>query len=193
MGVLHATHRRWSVEEYYRMAETGVIRPDERVELIDGEVVRLSPQDWLHSTATTLCTPLLTGLFPPPYYVRVQLPLDASPHSQPEPDFAIVDKAMLSERPHPHRPHLILEVAQSSLRYDREVKAHLYASMGVPEFWILNVIARNLEVYTQPVADPEASFGHRYALHRVETDQVRPLFRPEVSVPIQEMLPDATC
>ena len=173
------------------MAETGLLQPDERVELIDGEVIRMSPQDWLHSSAITLVNALLCRLYAEPYLVRVQLPLDGKPHSQPEPDFAVSDRSMLKLRPHPRAPHLVIEVAQSSLRYDKEVKAHLYAWMGVPEYWVLNVIARELEVFTEPLADAQAPFGGRYRHHSdwKHGETVRALFAPEVEVPIEAMLP----
>lgn len=191
MAIPHVAQRRWTVDEYYRMAETGVLQEGERVELIDGEIVRLSPQDWLHSTSITLSTGVLSALFRPPYYVRVQLPLDASPHSQPEPDFAVINQAMLTERPHPKCPLLVLEVAQSSLAYDRGFKSHLYASQGVPEYWVLNVLARQLEVFTEVMPDDKAPFGFRYRRQSVwdAHDTVQPLFAPHVAVPIVSLLP----
>ena len=151
----------------------------------------MSPQDWLHATAIRLTTPLLCRLYVEPYIVQVQLPLDASPHSQPEPDFAVVDQTMLNQRPHPRCPHLVMEVAQSSLRYDREVKANLYASMGIQEYWVLNVLDRQLEVFQQPVADPQVTFGFRYTRQHLcsEKEQIRALFAPEVEIPIHAMLP----
>ena len=116
--------------------------------------------------------------------MRVQLPFDVSPASEPEPDFAIVTReALLTARRHPNRALLIVEVADSSLEYDRHEKARLYAQAGVPEYWIVNLPQRQLEVYRRPLPyiadDPRAdSYEERLCLgldREVTAQQLPPL------------------
>lgn len=157
------THRIFTADEYNRMAELGILQPTDRVELIDGEVVRLSAHEPLHSDGVERCTDLLVRLYGDTHKVRCQLPVSASEISEPEPDFALVRREPARKwRRHPEGADLVLEVANTSLSYDRTIKASLYASIGVPEYWILNLVDRRLEVMRDPRPEPLTRFGWGY-------------------------------
>ena len=112
--------------------------------------------------------------------------------SAPEPDLAVVPGARADYRAsHPPRPALALEVADSSLDFDREHKGSLYARAGLADYWVLNLVDRVLEVYREPVRDAAAPFGWRYARAEVldASARVAPLAAPGASIPVSRLLP----
>jgi Uma2 family endonuclease len=139
--------------EYDRLVDAGAFE-DERVELLRGFLVTMSPQGNLHAWITAELTRLLIvqlaqrGL-DDRFVVRPQLPYAASDDSEPEPDLAIVPRQAFGD-PHPDRALLVIEVADSSLRKDRDIKRDIYAEAGVPEYWIVDVAGRAVEVHTTP-------------------------------------------
>ncbi len=142
------------------MVALGFFR-DERVELIRGIVMRMAPIGPPHSSVVMLLTERLVIAFAGRAHVRIQLPFVASDDSEPEPDVAVVPVASYKAQ-HPDRALLLIEVAESSLDYDRETKGPLYAASGVPEYWVVDVNGRAIEVYSDPQGD-------RYAhVRRVE-------------------------
>ena len=184
--------RLWTREEYYKMAEAGVFRPDERVELIGGRVVAMSPQNSPHFTAICLIEDVLRALFGTGYVVRVQGPLDLSPSSQPEPDIAVVrGTARDYAGAHPTTALLVVEVSESTLAFDRGEKASLYASAGVPEYWVLNLLDRCLEVYRDPVpvAGQPYGYGYRSCTHYFAVDEVTPLAVSQRAIKVADLLP----
>lgn len=151
--------RRFGVGEYHRMAEAGIFGEDDRVELADGEVVEMTPIGWRHVRAVTILTGLLAGALPG-YYVSVQNPLVLGERDERQPDLALVRaEALEGGLPRASDAALAVEVAETSLSYDRDVKVPLYARAGVPEAWVVDLAAGAVEVY----ALPEASPGGRYA------------------------------
>jgi Uma2 family endonuclease len=134
--------------EFDRLVALGFFE-DENIELLYGVLVRMTPQDPPHSSVvqrlTTLLVPPLVGRAE----VRIQLPFAASDDSEPEPDVAIVSAGDYRAH-HPSEASLVIEVAYSSHRKDRSVKSRLYAECGVAEYWIVDIAARAVEVYTQP-------------------------------------------
>jgi Uma2 family endonuclease len=143
--------RRLRRSEYDRLVELGVFE-GERVELIRGVIVRMPPQGAPHAAPIELLTELLVPALVGRARVRVQLPLIAPDDSEPEPDLAVVARED-HDREHPSAAHLVIEVARSSLAYDRGTKAPLYAAMGVPELWIVDVDGRVVEVHRSPRGD----------------------------------------
>ena len=188
-----APHTRlWTREEYYKMAETGVLRPGERVELIGGEVIAMVPQDSPHYTAIDLVEEELRKIFSAGYVVRVQGPLDLGLISQPEPDVAVVSGAIRDyAKAHPSSALLIVEVAESSLAYDRSIKASLYASAGLRDYWVLNLVDRRLEVFRDPIAMPGQphGYGYRTCTLYLATDTVTPLAASQGSISVADLLP----
>ncbi|MCI0636706.1 MAG: Uma2 family endonuclease, partial [Actinobacteria bacterium] len=143
--------RRWTRDEYYRMAETGILRPDDRVELIDGEILTKSPQRSVDATAVLLSQEALHAAFGAGFDVRPQLPLALGEASEPEPDLAVVPGVPRDYREsHPTTALLVVEVAETSLAFDRGGKQALYARAGIPEYWIVDLVEGTLEVFRSP-------------------------------------------
>ncbi len=126
-----------------------------RAELIRGVIVEMSPQNQPHARVIQNLTRLLFEALGRRADVRCQLPLVAIDHSEPEPDLAVVPIEALDD--HPSAPHLVIEVSDSSLRYDRLAKRELYAESGYPEYWIVDLARRRVEVYRQPAGDAYAT------------------------------------
>jgi Uma2 family endonuclease len=184
--------RLWTREEYYKMAEAGVFQPGERVELIGGRIVAMSPQNSPHFTAIRLVEDALRVLFGAGYDVRVQGPLDLSLSSQPEPDIAVVPGTIRDySTTHPTTALLVVEVSESILSFDRGEKASLYASAGIPEYWVVNLLDRCLEVNRDPVPTAGQPYGYGYRGNRryAATDHVSPLAVPQKTVSVADLLP----
>jgi len=149
MGLLAERHRPLRRVEYERMIDAGLFR-DERVELIRGVIVQMSPQNAPHSAAIQMLNRLLTPALVGRADVRIQLPLATGADSLPEPDLALVPPGYYAQA-HPSEAYLVIEVADSSLEVDRHEKGHLYAEAGVPEYWVVNLRDRVIEVHTEPL------------------------------------------
>lgn len=139
--------RRLRRAEYERLVESGAFE-SERVELLEGFLVEMSPQRASHASAIEVLTELLYSAREPGQKVRVQLPLALGDESEPEPDLCVVPDGDYRER-HPSQALLIIEVAESSLAKDRR-KAAIYAQASVPEYWLVDVANQRVEVRTQP-------------------------------------------
>jgi len=155
-------HRhRITVEEYYRMAEVGLLAPDARVELIEGEIIDMAPQGVTHASVIRRLARLLLLAAGTRASVSVQLPLRLDQFSEPEPDFTLLkwrEDEYAATHPGPSDTLLVIEVSQSSLQYDRSRKLPLYARHGVPEVWIIDVGKSLLHTFDSPhVPDPNGS------------------------------------
>lgn len=171
------------------MGEAGVLA-SRRVELMGGEIIEMSAIGPLHAAVVAHVLRLLNRLFPD-HHVRAQLPFDASDDSEPEPDLALVPGEPADYREaHPKQVALIIEVADSSLRYDRGRKASRYAASGVADYWVINLLARRIEVYRRPEPDESQDFGFGYASHEIvdAAGQVSPLAIPSVTIPVKDLL-----
>jgi Uma2 family endonuclease len=177
---------RFRVEDYYRMAELGLIGPDDRVELLEGVIVQMTPQKRPHARLTSALTRLLSKMLPSEFSVRIQLPLSVSDESEPEPDVAVVrtEDERTSPREHPISAPMIIEVADSSLGKDRLIKVPLYARAGVSEYVIADLTTQRLEVYTKPVPN-EGRFEEVRFVERGETWECSSL--PEIKIPVSEL------
>jgi Uma2 family endonuclease len=134
--------------EYDRLVSAGAFQ-GERLELIKGVIVRMSPQDARHAWAIQRLTELLFERVGRRAAVRVQLPLAVSEDSEPEPDIAVCERRDY-QTAHPSSALLVVEVALTSLRFDRSTKAELYARAGVAEYWIVDLAGERIEVHTAP-------------------------------------------
>lgn len=182
-ALLLETPRRLSVEEYHRMIQAGILGEDERVELLEGVIVAMTPQQPPHARRIEWLSHFLGRRLGDDFRVRSQLPLTLGESSEPEPDVAVVRAGSGSEDRHPATALLVIEVADASLRKDR-AKASLYARAGVPEYWIVNVKDRVVEVLLDP--DPPAGRYRRTRTCAVgETLTSETL--PEVSFPLAEL------
>lgn len=184
--------RLWTREEYYKMADAGVFHPEERVELIGGRIVTMPPQKSPHFTALSLVEDALHAIFPTGCAIRVQGPLDVSPSSQPEPDIAVVSGSIRDyAKAHPTTALLVVEVAESTVRFDRGEKASLYTNAGVPEYWVVNLRTQQLEVYRDPapMAGEPHGYGYRTSAQFAASDMVTPLANPRGVLRIADLLP----
>jgi Uma2 family endonuclease len=167
------------------MVEAGILGPDDRVELVEGEIVELSPERSRHASGIDLAAEALRLAFGAGHTVRVQHPLALGEQSEPEPDIAVVrGSARDYANAHPVTALLVVEVADSSLDYDRARKAGLYAAAGIPEYWISNLVQGKLEVHR----DPD---GRRYrdvsVLQAGQT--ITPVSAPHATVNVADLLP----
>lgn len=190
MTLTQVRHKVWDSKTYYKVGETGAFE-GERVELVEGEIIEMSPQNHSHASTVGRLTNLLVIEFHQTHVVRVQLPLDLGSLSQPEPDFALV-RYDENERsmPHPQSADLVIEVSDSSLTFDRGEKACVYAKAGLCEYWIVNLSGRQVEVLSAPGPDPEAPFGHRYhCLTTWREGAISPQFAPDKAILLDGIFP----
>jgi Uma2 family endonuclease len=179
------SRRLWTCAEYERMGDVGLIGPEERTELIEGVIYRMAPQKSRGAAAMNLVEEALEKAFGAGVYVRVQLPLVLGPSSEPEPDLAVVaGSARDHVNRHPTSALLVVEVSDTTLAFDRRTKSALYAGAGIQEYWIVNVVRNQLEVHREPGPD-----GYRLRLILKRDDQISPVARPEVSIPVADLLP----
>lgn len=146
--------RQFTVEEYYRMAETGILAPDERVELIEGEIIEMSPIGPRHADCVDRIAEIIREKLGRTIYLRSQNPIRLSNYTEPEPDITIAKRADYSAR-HPQGDdiYLTIEVSDSTLEKDRTLKQKIYANANIPEFWIVNLPEDVIEAYRNPAGD----------------------------------------
>jgi Uma2 family endonuclease len=143
--------RRWTRRDYGRMIDAGILHEDEPIELIEGRLIVAEPQNTPHAQAIELAADALRAAFGPGWRIRVQLPIALEPDSEPEPDVSVVAGSPRDDwGDHPSHPALVVEVADTSIRFDRTVKARVYARGGIGEYWLVNLVARVLEVHRRP-------------------------------------------
>lgn len=192
MTLIPIRTRRWTRKEYDRLVDLGVLQEDEPIELIAGNLVVKEPKGTPHTTAVGLTEDALRAAFGPGWVVRVQDPVALDDESEPEPDVVVVPGSRRDYLDaHPSRIALLVEVAESSLAFDRHHKGSLYARAGVPDYWIINLVDGTLEVHRAPVPDPSLPFGWRYDGIDVLTHSatVSPLARPEARISVAALLP----
>jgi Uma2 family endonuclease len=186
------TLRRWRRVEYERLVDLGAFEDGEPVELIGGQLIVAEPKGSEHATAVEMAGYALRAAVPAGWIVRGQNPISLDDESAPEPDIAVVRGSLTDYRhAHPARPALIIEVAETSLRFDRIEKGSLYARAGIVDYWIVNLVDRVVEVYRDPEADLTAPYGWRYA----SVERFRPpaaltlLGAPAAPIPVAALLP----
>ncbi len=179
--------REWTREDLYRIAEAGVFGPNERLELIDGQIVtKMSPQGNSHIICVLLVEDWLRDQVGRESHVRTQTPLALGHRDEPEPDVMVVAGRArdYSELPQPEQVALIVEVGDSTLTRDRRLKVPRYALAGIAEVWLIDVENRRLEIYREP-----AGSGYGIVTILAEDKPVSPLFRLEATVSVSELLP----
>ncbi len=148
-------HRVFNVAEYYRMHETGILKEDDRVELIGGQIIQMSPISSRHAASVKrLLNALLSLQVQGRAVISVQDPVRLDDRSEPQPDLALLRPRpdfYGSGHPGPEDVHLIVEVSDSSIEYDRDVKLRVFAQSRIPEVWIVDLTADRVEMYRQPV------------------------------------------
>jgi len=190
MAIPERETRRWSRIEYERLIDLGVFQPGDPIELIGGELVVAEPQGAPHYTSIRKTARVLERAFGPSWEVRTQGPIGLDDESEPEPDIAVVPGEPEDYgSAHPSRAELVVEVSESSLAFDRGHKGSVYARAGLPDYWIVNLVDRVLEVYREPAPDPSAPFGARYGRHEVldPSGQVSPLAAPHARIQVRDL------
>lgn len=178
-------HRRFTVDEYHRMAEAGILGEDDRVELLDGEIVAMSPIGARHAGAVKKLNSLLSRAAAH-VVLGIQDPVVLDRYWEPQPDVTVL-KARPDEyrtsHPRPEDVLLVIEVADTTADRDRQVKVPSYARAGIPEVWLVNIPADSMEVYRDPQ-------GGAYRNVRIATrgDTLRPVLLPELRVQVSDVL-----
>jgi Uma2 family endonuclease len=186
LATIDVQRRRFTVDEYYRMASVGILTEKDRVELIEGEIMQMAPIGPRHSECFGA---LLERLMPAVLgraKLRPQLPLFVSSTTEPEPDIVLVLPGFRywTEHPRPEDVLLVVEVAETSYRYDRDVKLPLYARAGIADVWIVDLVHALVEVYREPGPD-----GYRSTQRLGRGATVSPAAFPDVMIPVDEILP----
>ncbi len=183
-----AGKRRFTVGECLAMEAAGILHEDDRVELIDGEIIVMAPVGDYHVGGTIWLTRLLIQALGDRALVQTQCPIYLSDRSAPQPDIAVVRWRPVTEssRSFPSDVYLVIEIADSSLRYDSGPKLARYAAAGIPEVWIANLRAREVLVHTEP-------FGSEYTTVRVcrSGESVAPRAFPDAVLSIDDFMPPA--
>lgn len=183
--------RGWTAKEYDRLAELSFF-DDEKLELIEGEIIPKMTQNEPHAVCLCLVQNKLFRIFSDGFTVRVQMPLALGPRSRPEPDMAVVRGAARDYlAAHPAVAELVVEISDSTLAQDRETKAALYARHEIPEYWIVNLIERTVELFRDPAPQSGALLGHAYRYRQTlrSGDTFAPLAAPEATISVDELLP----
>ena len=181
------TLRKWTVKEYHKLGKIGIFNPEERLELIEGNIIKISAKGTLHAAATRRTASLLHNLVGNQAAVYNKSPIALDDNSEPEPDIAVVridPFEYATHHPTPSEVYLIIEVADSSLTFDREIKAKIYARSGIADYWVLNVGDRQLHVFRKPAVD-----GYQSEVILGETASISPTAFPAFNIAIQAMLP----
>lgn len=178
--------KRFTTQEYEQIAAAGVFAEDDRVELLEGEIVQMSPIGPQHSACVSRLNRLFQEKLGNSVIVRVQDPIRLGNYSEPEPDVALVQPRTdfyAGGHPEPEDVLLLIEVADSSLSYDRDLKLPLYARAGVSEVWLVGLLAQTVEVFRAP---SESGYGERREARRGES--VAALNVPAVVLSVAEIL-----
>jgi Uma2 family endonuclease len=182
-----ATRRRFSVDEYYCMGEAGILHPDERTELIRGEVWVMPPIGSGHATGGSRAERTFILRLGDRAVVRGQYPIRLADDSEPQPDIVLarpdIDRYRTAH-PGPEDILLVVEISDTTLARDRDVKVPLYAAAGIPETWLMNLPEDRIEAYRDPA--PE---GYRSITLVPRDGFVSPLAFPDVTIPCAELLP----
>jgi Uma2 family endonuclease len=175
-----------SVSDYYRMGDAGILHEDSRVELIEGELIDMSPIGSHHAGIVTLISHLLNKKISDQAIVSVQNPVRLSDWSEPQPDIMLLKPRSdyyYDSHPKPSDVLVLIEVADSSIDYDRKTKLPLYARSGIQEFWIIDMNTQRLERYTQP---NETGYGYCETLDK--TGKISPTALPDVVIDLSRIL-----
>ncbi len=178
--------RRFTVDEFHRMAVAGILHEDDRVELIGGEIVEMSPIGGRHAKCVTELTRVLLSLVGEDVRVSPQNPVRLDEHEEPQPDVAVLragERYQAGALPTPEDVLLVIEVADTSLSYDRQVKVPLYARYGIAEVWLVDLNASVIERYTEPYEN-----GYRLLRRAGRGETLESVVLPALTLPVDAAL-----
>jgi Uma2 family endonuclease len=177
----------WTVSDYRRMSEIGILAPNERTELINGQIVLMVAKGTPHVTSLHLLANALRDRLDNAALVRTQDPIQLDDWSEPEPDIVIARGTVLDYADHHPRPEeieLVVEVADSTLKQDCEIKDKLYAQAGIADYWVLDLKNRQLHVFRNPTPT-----GYTSHLILAEPNEIAPLSFPSLTLSLTVILP----
>ena len=183
---VQVARRYFTVDEYHRMGEAGVFSENDRVELIEGEILKMSPIGSRHAASVKRTARLFNNLLGDRVIVSVQDPIVLDDFSEPQPDIALVkprDDSYGAAHPGASDVLLVIEVADTSLAYDHEIKLPAYARSGIPEVWIANLIAETVEAHTELL-----NGSYRTVRSYRRGDSITPLHFPDLSIEVASVL-----
>lgn len=184
--------RRWSRHEYARLIDHGFLDEDDPIELLDGLLLVKEPQHSPHRTAVLLVAKALERAFGEGWFVQTQSPIILDDQSEPEPDVCVVRGSPRDyAAAHPTCPALVVEIAQSGLNLARGRKAAAYARAGIAEYWIVNLMARVLEIHREPASPSTGRRQWGYlVIDRLAADgTITPLAAPASAICVDDLLP----
>lgn len=177
---------RFTVEEFHRMAETRILTEDSRVELVEGELIEMTPIGSRHAACVDRLNRLFSKYVGEAAIVRVQNPISLSRHTELQPDLVLAKPKSdfyAEAHPGPEAILLVVEVAETSLAVDRDVKVPLYAQAGIIEVWLVALLQRTIEVYRDPT-----STGYRQVRTVGPEETLSPIMQPQIILPIASVL-----
>lgn len=180
------TRRRFTASEYHQMAEAGILTEDDRIELIDGEIIEMSPIGSWHASEVDRLTELFVHGFSDRALIRIQNPIRLSEYTEPQPDVTLLHRRAdyyAAHAPAPEDIFLVVEIADTSLAYDRQVKMRLYAQSSIAEYWVIDLKAETVTVHREPGPD---GYGITQVVRRGE--QIAPTAFPDRPVTVDSML-----
>jgi Uma2 family endonuclease len=186
-----ATAKRFTITEYHRLADLDFFTEDGRVELIKGEIIKMAAKGRPHSVCNTRLYRELFKLLEEKATIRGQEPIIIN-DSEPEPDLTIVKNTpddYFLNHPTPSDIFLIIEVADSSLKYDQEIKLSLYAEADISDYWIFNLVNYYLECYSDPYQDLQGKFGYRHKSIILPNESVKLPSFPELILDLTKVFP----
>jgi Uma2 family endonuclease len=186
------TAKRFTLEEYHRLADLGFFTEDDRVELIRGELIQMAAKGTRHTNCCRNLLEELPKLVTGKATLQCQDPIVLPSNSEPEPDFAILRRRAdnyLSAHPSAADVLLIIEIADSTLKYDQEVKLPLYAEAGISDYWIFNLVENHLEAYREPYQKVQGGFGYSIKNIILPTQSIALPYFPELPLDLSKVFP----
>lgn len=183
---LEVQRRSFTVDEYHAMVQAGILSEDDRVELLNGEIVEMSPIGSNHAGCVNRLNRLLSKQVDDRAIVSVQNPIRLSAHSEPEPDLALLaprDDFYAQWHPGPDDTLLVIEVAETSAEFDREIKLPLYAQAGILEVWLIDLAEGHVEFHRTP-----SPSGYEESQQLEPDETLSPQALPELIIPVEEIL-----
>jgi Uma2 family endonuclease len=175
---------KWTIDEYHRMIAAGILS-DRKVELLKGEIVEMSPEGEPHAYCSDEAGEYLSELLGKRAKIRQAKPITLPNDSEPEPDIAIVQRLGREYRehhPYPENIFWLIEYANSSLEKDLETKSKIYAEVGIPEYWVVNLKKLNLIVFRDPT---DGEYATKFTL---SAGKIQPLAFPDISITVEQII-----
>jgi Uma2 family endonuclease len=187
-----AQAKRFTLNEYHKLAELGFFHEDSRIELIKGEIIQMAAKGRAHETCLRKLLKELPKLVGDRATLQSQAPVILPPNSEPEPDFAILQNRSddyFSAHPALEDVLLVIEVSDSSLDYDQDIKLPLYAEAGICDYWIFNLADNQLECYSEPYQDNQGKYNYRNKRIELPSQTVKLPCFPDLSIDLSKLFP----